>query len=254
MTRQEFVDLLQHLSSGWKERHYADIIGRFAPDVLYVDPLRYRFTDRTVLLQFFQDDAGAEQTVDFHHVLFDEADQIGMVEYSYRGSFLYHGVVVVKMVAGLIQEWREFQHTSPLPWEQFFRESTFDGPDSRPEDSRRRNCHLDELLGRLQVSVNPSGGPAGGATDSAGQSRASLATVENLARLLSEADGDAIDLYEAEAKGIRDWFSPAAFMRFQKAFLAFDLPEAGRLLRETMARTAVETDSGLVPGPERQKS
>jgi hypothetical protein len=112
MNRQQFEDLLGDLAAGWQHRRYSEIIDRFAPDVLYVDPLRYRFTDREALLAFFSADAGADQEVGYHHVLFDEDRQVGMVEYTYRGSFIYHGVAVVKIVDGLIREWREFQHTT----------------------------------------------------------------------------------------------------------------------------------------------
>ena len=55
------------------------------------------------------------------------------------------------------------------------------------------------------------------------------------AALLERADGDAVDLYEAEAGAIRAWFPPLAFAEFQKAFRALDLPRAGRPLRDALA-------------------
>ncbi|NLI75173.1 MAG: response regulator [Candidatus Riflebacteria bacterium] len=136
MNRQEFDLLLQELAAGWEQRQYERIIRRFAPDVRYLDPLRYRFADREALLRFFSDDAGADQAVTFHRSLFDEAQQVGMVEYTYRGSHLYHGVAVVRIADGLIQEWREYQHVTDLPWEAFF-DPAAPTPGSGPTPSRR---------------------------------------------------------------------------------------------------------------------
>jgi len=91
---------------------------------------------------------------------------------------------------------------------------------------------LNGFLGRLREALNPMD-PAS-ESGSGGGPRAGRDLVDRLAGLLERADGDALDLFEAEAEAIRPWFSPTAFAEFAKALRAFDLRQAGRLLREAL--------------------
>lgn len=120
MTANEFRAVLESLGSAWSERRYEDAARCFAPDVRYIDPCRYALRGRDQVLAFFRDDGGYSQTIVWRQVFFDEAAQIGAAEYSYRGTHLYHGVVLIGIQDGLITTWREYQHTSELDWERFF--------------------------------------------------------------------------------------------------------------------------------------
>jgi hypothetical protein len=119
MTRTGFASMLQTLGQAWTDRDYEKAIGFFAADVRYGDPTRYNFNGRSDLLRFFQDDEGYEQRTDWHNVVFDEERQLGAVEYSYQGTHLYHGIVLIKVENDKITRWREYQHISDEPRERF---------------------------------------------------------------------------------------------------------------------------------------
>ena len=51
--------------------------------------------------------------------------QIGAGEYSYGGRNQYHGIVIVRIVGGLIASWREYQVRSDLPWDRFMDDNAF---------------------------------------------------------------------------------------------------------------------------------
>ena len=120
MTRAGFVEMLGSMAEAWTARDYEKAIRFFAPDVRYADPLRYSFSNSADLLRFFQDDGDQPQSTLWHNVVFDEARQVGAAEYSYRGTHLYHGVVLIRLQGGKITHWREYQHTSEKEWDAFW--------------------------------------------------------------------------------------------------------------------------------------
>lgn len=75
MTSDELRTLLDDLADGWHARDYVRVASRFALEVSYGDPLRYRLDGREPLLAFFQDDEGRAQHVTWHAVSFDERAQ-----------------------------------------------------------------------------------------------------------------------------------------------------------------------------------
>jgi len=117
MTRAEFSAALEALARAWQERDYERAASFFAPDVQYMDPLRYHHLSRSEVLRFFQDDEGYPQRTAWRTVVFDEARQLGAVEYTYEGTYRYHGVTLIDVREGLIARWREYQHLSELDWE-----------------------------------------------------------------------------------------------------------------------------------------
>jgi hypothetical protein len=56
--------------------------------------------------------------MDWHHLLFDEATQIGVGEYTFEYEIRTHGLVIVRIVDGRIANWREYEHASPLSWRE----------------------------------------------------------------------------------------------------------------------------------------
>ena len=119
LTAEEFQALLDRLAAGWSRRDYAAVAAEFAEDVRYADPTRYEHAGRAALQAFFADDAGREQRVIWHTVVFDPARQVGAVEYTYEGTDRYHGTVLVRLAGGLVTHWREYQHVDDRPWEDF---------------------------------------------------------------------------------------------------------------------------------------
>ena len=55
----------------------------------------------------------------WHTAVFDTAQQVGAAEYTYEGTYRYHGTVLVRVVGGVITHWREYQHVDPRAWEDF---------------------------------------------------------------------------------------------------------------------------------------
>ena len=119
LTENEFRVLLDDLADAWHVRDYKRASLAFAEDVHYGDPLRYSLAGRDALRGFFEDDDDMEQRVDWHHVVFDPARQVGAVEYSYEGTHRYHGAVLVQVTGGKIARWREHQHVDARRWEDF---------------------------------------------------------------------------------------------------------------------------------------
>lgn len=119
MTRAEFTSALESLAQAWTDRDYEKAASFFAEDVRYADPLHYRFASRADLLRFFQDDGGHPQSTVWHNIVFDEERQVGAAEYTYEGTHRYHGVALIQVNGNVISRWREYQHISPLEWQDF---------------------------------------------------------------------------------------------------------------------------------------
>lgn len=125
LTASEFRAFLDRLADAWTRRDYAAAAAAFAEDVRYGDPTRYAHAGRAALRAFFEDDEGREQRVAWHEVVFDPARQFGAVEYTYEGTYRYHGTVLVRLANGLVTHWREYQHVDDRAWEDFARETRF---------------------------------------------------------------------------------------------------------------------------------
>jgi hypothetical protein len=119
MTGAEFQQQLNELAQAWQEKNYQRAVSFFAEQIVYADPTRYAMNGKPELLKFFEEDEGYPQHTTWHNVVFDEARQVGAVEYTYIGTYQYHGVVLIKLQDGLITHWREYQHVSDQDHRQF---------------------------------------------------------------------------------------------------------------------------------------
>ena len=120
MTGEEFAALADRYAVGLATGDAAAAAACFAEDVDYADPLRYRFARRDELLPFFEAPPGGHRVI-WHRVLFDEAAQAGLLEYTYEGHHRYHGVAIAEVGPdGLIHGWREWQHVDDArDWPRF---------------------------------------------------------------------------------------------------------------------------------------
>jgi hypothetical protein len=121
MTQDDFRLMLEMMAESWTKREYDMVAECFGQDVFYSDPLRYSFTNKGDLLEFFENDDGVPQKCIFHRSVFDERGQIGAAEYTYSGTNQYHGTVWLKLVEDRIVDWREYQHSSETTWEEFWK-------------------------------------------------------------------------------------------------------------------------------------
>ena len=113
--------MLDAMARAWTDREYEKVAGRFAEEMFYSDPLNYSFSRRDDLLKFFREDDGLDQECIFHNAVFDEKDQLGAAEYTYRGTHTYHGTVWIKIEDELIVSWREYQHISDKSLPDFWK-------------------------------------------------------------------------------------------------------------------------------------
>ena len=119
MTRDDAVAVLGRLADGWNTGDAEGAAACFAPDVDYADPTRYRFAGRADLVPFFEPPPGGHR-VTWHRVLFDDAHQTAVLEYTYEGHHRYHGAAFVEFEDGLIRRWREWQHLDDeRAWDAF---------------------------------------------------------------------------------------------------------------------------------------
>jgi ketosteroid isomerase-like protein len=110
------------LADAWRRGDARAAAPCFAEDAVYTEPPdRQVYRGRAELYDFFGGNESPPPAMEmtWHHVVFDEEQQIGAGEYTFQGRNRYHGVVVVRIVDGRIANWREYQRRSDLDWDDF---------------------------------------------------------------------------------------------------------------------------------------
>jgi SnoaL-like protein len=128
MTAAEFRKLMTTVAAGWNEGNARKAADCFADDAIYSEPPRKQFyKGRAALFEFFGGASKPEPSMQmvWHHLVFDEATQVGSGEYTFQMNNRYHGVVMVKVTNGRISNWREYQYQSTLSWAEFVNENAF---------------------------------------------------------------------------------------------------------------------------------
>ncbi len=80
---------------------------------------------RAALRKLFSTASARSRKFEWHHLLFNEPDQIGAGEFTLEGARRYHGMAIVKIENGKISHWREYPVPSSLNWEEFTSENRF---------------------------------------------------------------------------------------------------------------------------------
>lgn len=128
MTRSDFYHLMQTIAEGWNEGNARKAANCFHEDAIYVEPPEKQlYHGRSELYEFFGGDKGTDipMKMTWHHLAFDEEEQVGFGEYTFQMHGRYHGIVVVKVAEGSIEHWREYQYRSELDWEEFTNRNFF---------------------------------------------------------------------------------------------------------------------------------
>ena len=128
LTTQQFQELMHTVAAGWNEGNARKASDCFSEDAIYVEPPEKQlYHGRAELYEFFGGDTGADipMKMTWHHLAFNEEEQVGFGEYTFQMHGRYHGIVVVKLEAGLIKHWREYQYRSELGWEEFTSQNPF---------------------------------------------------------------------------------------------------------------------------------
>jgi hypothetical protein len=128
LTTPQFYQLMETVARGWNSnnaRLAADCFSEFALYSAPPDPRIRR--GRNTLFEFFGGPTGRPRPMrmTWHHLAFDENSQIGFGEYTFTYDLRTHGIVIVRIVGGHTANWREYEHPSPLDWEQMVSDNNF---------------------------------------------------------------------------------------------------------------------------------
>jgi uncharacterized protein YggL (DUF469 family) len=126
----EFQQLVNTVASGWNEGNARKAASAFAENAIYVEPPNQQhYVGREALFKFFGGNNGrpGQMQMVWHHLVFDEAQQLGVGEFTFRQGTDYqvHGTAMIKVTNGLISHWREYLSKSSLPWKEFVGDSKF---------------------------------------------------------------------------------------------------------------------------------
>jgi ketosteroid isomerase-like protein len=124
----EFKSLMHTVADGWNEGDAKKAADCYTEDAIYTEPPdKQVYAGRKALYEFFGGDRKPEppMMMIWHHLVFDEASQIGFGEYTFQMNNRYHGIVTVKIRDGKISNWREYQYKSDLEWRDFAGKSDF---------------------------------------------------------------------------------------------------------------------------------
>ena len=122
ISTDEFDQLMQTIADSWNEGNARKAAHCFSEDAIYVEPPdKQLYRGRTQLYEFFGGDNGTDipMKMAWHHLAFNEEEQIGFGEYTFEMHGRYHGIVVVKIESGMVKHWREYQYQTELNWEEF---------------------------------------------------------------------------------------------------------------------------------------
>ena len=117
-----FRTLLERLARGWNEGDAAAASRCFAADAVYVEPPRKQvYLGRDALFEFFGGSEGrpGAMSMTWRNIVFDAEQQLGMAEFTFSYGGQVHGVAVIRVRAGVIQQWREYWYESELDWTRF---------------------------------------------------------------------------------------------------------------------------------------
>jgi len=128
LTQAQFRVLLQTVARGWNSNDARLAANCFTDDAVYSAPPDPRVRrGKKQLFDFFGGEKGRNRPMrmEWHHLMFDEEDQIGAGEYTFTYQIRTHGVAIVRLADGKIANWREYEQASPLEWNQFIGENRF---------------------------------------------------------------------------------------------------------------------------------
>jgi hypothetical protein len=124
----DFEKLMHTIAEGWNEGDARKSSDCFSEDAIYIEPPdKQVHRGRAELYEFFGGESGPDvpMHMTWHHLAFNEKEQVGFGEYSFRMHGNYHGIVTVKVANGLVKFWREYQYKTELSWEEFTKLNLF---------------------------------------------------------------------------------------------------------------------------------
>jgi len=121
---QEYHALMTKLAQAWSRQDTESALECFTSDAVYFEPQDVQFYHGQEQLRSYFGALTPGTFIVFHHLSFDESNQVGAGEFSFglKGkSSADHGVVIVKVRDGKIASWCEYQRKGPSAFEDFVR-------------------------------------------------------------------------------------------------------------------------------------
>lgn len=128
ITSEQFRDCMQQLAAAWNKGDARAAADLFAEDALYSSaPNSVAREGRAALFEWFGGINGRAKSMQmvWHHLVFDEAQQIGAGEYTFTHEVRTHGMVMIRLHDGKIANWREYEMESPLDWDAMVGKNRF---------------------------------------------------------------------------------------------------------------------------------
>jgi hypothetical protein len=120
VTSADFGRLMETVARGWNSNDARLAANCFTENALYSSPPNPRIRQgRNALFEFFGGAQGRPRPMhmEWHHLAFDEKEQVGVAEFTFTYDVRTHGIAIVRIAGGQIANWREYEHVSPLDWE-----------------------------------------------------------------------------------------------------------------------------------------
>jgi len=121
LSAKEFAILMSNLEKAWNANDAKLAADCFTDDAIYSSPPSPQIRQgRAALFAFFGGPGGRPRPMrmQWHNLVFDEANQLGAGEYTFSYDIQTHGMVIVKIRNGRIANWREYEVESPASWEE----------------------------------------------------------------------------------------------------------------------------------------
>lgn len=128
LPRAGFVELMNRLADAWNHGDARLAADCFTEDARYSSPPEPRVRrGREDLFRFFGGEHGRPRPMHmvWHHLVFDETQQLGAGEYTFDYDLRTHGMVLVRIAGGRIAQWREWEHASSLSFEALTKDNAF---------------------------------------------------------------------------------------------------------------------------------
>jgi hypothetical protein len=125
---KEFERLMQTVADSWNKGDARKAADCFVENAIYSEPPdKQLYKGRIELFKFFGGNEGRKSAMKmtWHHLVFDEREQIGAGEFTFESGSKAHGVAMIKVAKGKISHWREYWYESDLDWEKFIGENKF---------------------------------------------------------------------------------------------------------------------------------
>ncbi len=118
-----FETLVTRVADGWNANDAAHAASAFSADAIYSEPPdKQLYVGREAIYRFFGGETGREYPMHmtWHHLSFNEKHQTGAGEFTFGWpDGQVHGMVSLRLTAGLISNWREYFYESDKNWQDF---------------------------------------------------------------------------------------------------------------------------------------